>query len=75
MRLRSMLARFVGKSAAELARDRKQVSVHALDPDLASMRSMSLDYRMRVQRDRNFAIMREQELGWMEQRINELLAS
>lgn len=73
VRLRARLARYIGRSAEELARERKTVSAHTLDPDLAAMRSMSLDYRMRMQRERNFALIRAQETGWIEQRIHDLL--
>lgn len=74
-RLKGMLTKFLGKSPAELARDLRAVSVYALDPDLAAMRSMSLDFRMRKQRERNFARQREDERGWIERRIQELLTT
>lgn len=49
------LADFLGKSAEELAEMRLNTSVSAIDPDISIMRSISLDSKIRMQRDRTFA--------------------
>lgn len=48
------LARFFGKSAERLLKERLDTHVGYLDPDIAVMRSLSLTTKIRMQRDRNF---------------------
>ena len=74
-RLRTGLAKLLGRSAEDLARERRSMSANWLDPDLAAMQSLSLDYRLKKQRDRNFQRQQEEQRGWIESRIADLLNS
>lgn len=67
------LARLLNKSAAQIMREKQGIQVTMLDPDLAAMRSLSLDTKIRIQRDRLYARSQEQERGWLEQRIKDLM--
>ncbi len=70
---RKDLARFLGKTTEQLLREKNGIQVMALDPDLAAMRAISLDAKVRIQRDRIHKRNQEQERDWIEQRINDLL--
>lgn len=72
--LQGQLSKLLGKSAAEKLREKKTMGVNMLDPDLASMRSFSLSARMRIQQDRNYERMLEQERSWIERRLDDLLS-
>lgn len=72
--LQGQLRKLLGKSAAEKLREKKTMGVNMLDPDLAAMRSFSLSARMRIQQDRNYERMLEQERGWIERRLADLLS-
>jgi hypothetical protein len=65
----SNLAKLVGRSAAQHAFHRKRIQPVALDPDLASYRSMSLGARISMQRDRDYERSIEQERGYLEATI------
>lgn len=72
--LQDQLAKLLGKTAADKLREKRQTGVNMLDPDLASMRSFSLSARMRIQQDRNYERMIEQERGWIERRLADLIS-
>lgn len=57
---RKELADFLGRTAEEWAQIRLDTYVSSLDPDIAIMRSISLDSKIRMQRDRNFERNRSQ---------------
>lgn len=63
------LSDFLGVSARELAERRLETHVHALDPDLAVMRSLSLDAKIRIQRDRQFTRERESQRRYLSRNI------
>lgn len=67
------LARFFGKSAERLLKERIQTHVGYLDPDIAGMRSLSLTTKIRMQRDRNFERGQEGERDWLQQRLHDAL--
>lgn len=67
------LARFLGKSAEQLIRERNGIQVAMLDPDIASMRSLSLGAKVRMQRERLFERQQADERGWLERRLDEVL--
>lgn len=68
------LARLLGKSASELAKERRAFNISALDPDLAVARSFSLDFKYRTQQSRMHARMVENERTWIERRIADLMS-
>ena len=63
------LAEFLGRSAADLARERLETHVGQLDPDIACMRSIALQAKIRMQRDRTFERNRAQQRGWLERQV------
>lgn len=63
------LAEFLGRSAADLARERLETPVGQIDPDLACMQSIALQAKVRIQRDRNFERNRKQQRNWLERQI------
>ena len=67
------LAEFMGKSAADLLRERLETSVDRLDPDLACMQSLALQAKLRIQRDRNFERIRQGQRNWFERRVQDAL--
>ena len=67
------LAEFIGRSAADLARERMETGVDRLDPDLACMQSIALQAKLRIQRDRNFERNRQQHQNWLERRLKDAL--
>ena len=69
------LADFLGVSAKELAERRLETSVHALDPDLAVMRSLSLDAKIRIQRDRQFVRERENQRRYLSRNLERAIKS
>ncbi len=50
---KGMLAKFVGITAAQRARAKRETHIGSLDPDLASYRSFSLSAKIEMQRERN----------------------
>lgn len=50
---KNMLDKLLGMSATQKAKLRSRMHVGRLDPDLANYRSMSIGFRMEMQRDRN----------------------
>lgn len=69
---RADLARLLGMTAAERLRLKRLQQVTTLDPDIAAMRSFSLDAKIRIQRERNVERQLENERGWIERRIHDL---
>jgi hypothetical protein len=67
------LAEFLGRSAADLARERLDTGVDRLDPDLACMQSIALQAKLRIQRDRNFERNRAQHRNWLEREIQNVM--
>lgn len=67
------LADFLGRSAADLARERLETHVGFLDPDIAGMRSIALQAKIRMQRDRAFERNRAQQRGWLERQLQEAI--
>ena len=67
------LANFLGKSAADLHRERLETHVGQIDPDLACMRSISLQAKIRMQRDRTFERNRAQQRGWLERQLQDAM--
>ena len=63
------LAEFIGRSAADLSRERMETGVDRIDPDLACMQSIALQAKLRIQRDRNFERNRQQHQNWLERRL------
>lgn len=51
------------------AQVRGRVTVSVLDPDLASMQSMSLSVRMEMQKDRTARMLIDRERTWLERLI------
>jgi len=52
-------------SAVELDRQRRDFDVHRLDPNIASLRSMSVVSKMRVTRDQLWKKSHEKEYEWL----------
>jgi hypothetical protein len=67
------LAEFLGKSAADLARERLETHVAQLDPDIACMQSIALQAKIRMQRDRTFERNRAQQRGWLERQLQDAI--
>ena len=63
------LANFLGRSAADRARERLETHVDRLDPDIACMQSIALQAKIRMQRDRNFERNQAQHRGWLERQV------
>lgn len=63
---KSRLKRILGRSAEQIDFDRRSYPVHTLDPDIASIRSISL--RAKIQMTRNVEYERHQrrEKTWLE---------
>jgi hypothetical protein len=64
------LRRLFTMSAQELARRKQLTSVHTLDADLASLRSIALWKRVQMQRDRNFERDIANEKSWLQHIID-----
>lgn len=60
---------FMGRSAAELLEARLETTVHALDPDIAGMVSISLDAKIRMMRDRLFERNQRQHLKYLHREL------
>lgn len=69
MRAASLLRSIAGLTAEQRRKARRNVWVQSLDPDLASYRSMSLSFRMEMQRDRNLQYRIENRRGWLERTL------
>lgn len=67
------LAEFIGRPAADLARERMETDVDRLDPDLACMQSIALQAKLRIQRDRNFERNRQKHQNWLERRLKDAI--
>jgi hypothetical protein len=67
------LADFLGRSAADLARERLETHVGQLDPDIACMQSIALQAKIRMQRDRTFERNRAQQRGWLERQLQDAI--
>jgi hypothetical protein len=63
------LAKIIGRTAAQHAYHLKRTGVHALDPDIASYRSIALHRKIRWQQERNYARDIEGERGYLEATI------
>lgn len=48
------MAKLLGRTAAQHAFHKRQISIHALDPDLAGYRSFALHEKIRLQREREY---------------------
>lgn len=64
------LAKLLGKSAAQIARDKRDTYIDGLDPCIASLRSMALGAKVRLQRDINYNRRRNRD----EERFRGILA-
>lgn len=67
------LARLLGKSEARKRRERASINVHALSPDIAALRSVSLTRKVAMQRELNYAASEDHERRWIERAINHAL--
>lgn len=68
------LSKLIGKTAAEIAKEKAGIYVHSLDPDLAEMRSIRLHAKMRIQREREWQRMYDREKGHLERMVAEFLS-
>lgn len=51
---KSRLAHLLGKSAEQIAREKRDYCISSLDPDTASLRSVSLGGKIRMQKARSY---------------------
>lgn len=55
------LARLLGKTAAQVAREKRDTQIYALDPDLACLRSVNLATKIRRQKRLNYEVNQARE--------------
>lgn len=67
------LKQFLGRSAEEIAERKRSITVHALDPDIAALRSFSLDAKVRMQRNRIFETEQEQMKSYLQRQLNDCI--
>jgi hypothetical protein len=65
----SQLATLIGRTAEQHRFWARRQDVYGLDPDLASYRSMSLGFRIEIQRQRNYERGVNNRMGWLEAHI------
>lgn len=63
------LTKYLGKTAAHLALEKKQFQFNGIEPDVAALRSVSLTSKVRLSRDIAFERSQEQHKSWLEGRI------
>jgi len=71
---RDELMNFLGKSKEELAQERRDCHIGMLDPDIASMRSLSLQGKIDMQRGRTFERDRARQKNWLEKQLKNAIA-
>lgn len=72
--LQRELAKVLGLTAAQHAKEMREMSVVALDPDIASYRAVALHRKISLQRERDYWRRINERRGWLEERIASLLA-
>lgn len=67
------LQNFLGRTAEELAEQKRSIRVQALDPDIGALRSFSLDAKVRMQRDRIFEAEQQQTKSYLQRQLNDCI--
>lgn len=67
------LGRLIGKTAADIAREKLEMHVHTLDGDIASMRSLAWHAKIAMQKDRDYERNHHSERRMLERVILEAL--
>lgn len=65
-RARVDLASMLGKTAAQIAREKAMMSVHAIDGDIEAMHSLAWHAKVRMQRDREYEREQGRHRGYLE---------
>ena len=67
------LANLLGKTAAEIAREKRRLTVHVLDGDIAGMRSLAWHAKIAMQQDRDYERSRNDEIFNLREYIGQLV--
>ena len=67
---RHQLTKLAGRSAARIAWEKQQIGVHVLDADIASMRSLAMHAKIRMQRERQWQRSQQERKSYLERVIS-----
>lgn len=67
------LVNLLGKTAAEIAREKRRLTVHVLDGDIAGMRSLAWHAKIAMQQDRDYERSRNDEIFNLREYIGKMV--